>query len=259
MSKTTNTLRTVDVAKVHLHPQFDVALVELGSSVIDVRQLILFGADANEYLGATAQIAGYGRTEQGTVGALRFAIERIRDVSTTTLTAQSISGSGNCLGDSGGPMMVRDDTGAPVAIGLLWKGSAACNKDDVYLRTDMLRAWVASKTGNLPEDDGSCGGISPKGECFSGVAVWCDANGQRAATRCPGGMLCGWSTPDQGYRCVAKDPCAGVDGRGVCDGPTRVRSCQGGGLVTVECEGCSSQCEVSGADAFARCAAASLP
>ena len=240
------------VRQIVTHPQLDAALLQVAAASQDVAPIGQFTGDPNAYVGATAQIAGYGFTDTGTAGDLRFAVETVVGVSPAIVTGRGVSGSGACVGDSGGPMIVRDDTGAPTVLGLLSNGSAACNQTDEYLRSDVLVDWVTQTVGATQPDDGSCGGIGVEGRCFSGVAVWCDTAGLRKAERCGASTPCGWSTSQQGYRCVANDPCGGIDGFGVCDGMGVVRRCEGGVLTTTSC-GCGMGCRLSGASAMAGC------
>jgi hypothetical protein len=177
-------------------------------------------------------------------------------VSSTNLTAQSVSGSGSCSGDSGGPLIIRDDTGAPSAIGLLSNGSAGCNQTDAYLRTDILASWVLQTIGALTSDDGSCAGLSAEGRCFSGTAAWCDPNRNRVAQRCDDSGKCGWSTEEQGYRCVTSDPCSGIDALGTCVGASVVKRCDKGQLTSQDCGLCAAMCQISGSDSSASCVSA---
>jgi hypothetical protein len=239
--------------EVVIHPRWDAALLGLEVGVDGIPPLHVFQEDdIGEYVGGLAQIAGFGLTNTSAVGELRFAVETVIKIAATTITGQSLSGSGGCLGDSGGPLIVRDNTGAPSVLGLLSEGSEACDQTDVYLRTDLLRSWIAQTTGPLPENDGGCGDISAEGRCFNGLAVWCDANRRREAQRCSASTRCGWAFEAGGYRCVRSDPCGGVDGQGACDANI-LRRCDAGQLYTTSCAICGGACRVSGADAVARC------
>jgi hypothetical protein len=215
--------------------------------------LAIFDADPSEYRGATAQIAGFGLTNHGLRGQLEFAVETVVDLTSTEVIGRGVSGSGACDGDSGGPMIVRDDHGVPSAIGLLSAGSAACNQTDDYLRLDVLASWIRQTTGGLPSHSNGCDLLSAVGRCFSGLASWCDGSGHVAAQRCGGSTSCGWSVAEHGYRCVSSDPCSGIDSLGACRGASGLAWCDGGKLTAEDCGVCGGVCMVSGTDATAHC------
>jgi len=181
-------------------------------------------------------------------------VETISAIDATTVTVDSIGGSGDCIGDSGSPLLIRDDAGITSSLGLLWKGSQSCDGHDVYLRLDALTDWLGSTVGDLSKGTTACGGLATSGRCFSGVAVWCDNGNQLAASRCTPPTTCGWSSEAQGYRCVANDPCGGAPELGSCDGSGSLRVCNQGQAATISCDPCgATTCKVSSADARAQC------
>ena len=240
---------TVDQAV--FHPDLDVALLHL-TTALSIVGMTLYGGDVSEYLGSTAQIAGFGLSNDGETGELQFAVEKIQGTSRTTLIGQSISGSGACGGDSGGPMMVRDDRGAPVVIGTEWKGSAGCNQTDEYIRADVIRTWVSENVEALANDDLECGAITSTGSCFSDVAVWCNSSSELEAARCQVPTACGWSVVQGAYRCVLNDPCQGVGALGTCREGDQVALCDKGSINVSQCA-CGYECQISGTDDVARC------
>jgi S1-C subfamily serine protease len=93
-------------------------------------------------IGAPVELAGFGETETGSVGALRFLSTRIAELSATSIVVDGHGRAGACVGDSGGPLLVRDGNGAPRVAGILSGGSASCVDRDQYTRVDRARAWL---------------------------------------------------------------------------------------------------------------------
>jgi len=207
--------------------------------------------------GVPVELTGYGLTEQGDFGALRFLVEQIADASPSWLTVDGFGRSGGCEGDSGSPLLVREN-GAPVVAGVLWGGSLTCLHEDEFLRADAgdIGPWIRRVVGAALTDvpaSHECGGISAGGRCLYGSALWCDA-GRLMAEPCRDDQVCGWSAQDAGYRCVAPGgPCPGVDDIGECDKGQVVR-CVLGQTQTTACSACGA-CRVSGETGVPYCTA----
>jgi hypothetical protein len=194
--------------------------------------------------GTAVEIAGYGQTEKGTVGSLRFLVESITAIDAASITVSGFGASGGCAGDSGGPLLMRGADGGVRVAGILSIGSATCREDDTYLRLDTIRGWMQEVTGPYVPADPGCGGIVAEGRCLYGSALWC-SDAQLSAEVCTGGESCGWDPAQMGYRCVpsGSDPCQGVDSIGVCEAGA-ARWCNRGALSSESC-GCGS-CRVDG-------------
>lgn len=195
------------------HPTEDLALLRLdmGWSSTDVPPLEplepLGLADAEGptlAVGDSVEIAGYGLTESGTDRALGFLAEPIVELDERIFTVSGNGASGACVGDSGGPLLVRGEGGRVVIAGVLSSGSASCRKDDHYVRVDALRDWIQEIAGTYVTQRPSCGTIATAGRCLYGQALWCEA-GELSAERCAGGQRCGWDRAASGYRCVDSD------------------------------------------------------
>ena len=194
--------------------------------------------------GSAVEMAGYGQTENGTVGSLRFLVESITEIDDSSITVSGFGATGGCDGDSGGPLLVRRPDGFVEVAGVLSIGSASCNEDDIYVRLDTIRDWIQGVTGPYSPSDRGCGGIDAEGRCLYGSALWC-SGGQLSAAACSSGESCGWNPADLGYRCVPSgtDPCQGVDSIGGCESGA-ARWCNRGTLTSEPC-GCAS-CGVDG-------------
>jgi hypothetical protein len=148
---------------------------------------------------------------------------------------------GACIGDSGGPLLVRDADGRLAVGGVLSRGQASCTGKDSYLRGEVIRDWVNGETGAPPSSGEPCDRLDSTGLCRTGVAVWCDA-GFVVGQACSAGTICGWSNAAGGYRCVepASDPCRGTTDLGAC-GARAVLRCDQGQLTSRACD-CRSPC-----------------
>jgi secreted trypsin-like serine protease len=157
------------------NPEADVMLVELASDVSSVPVVPL--AATPPPIGQVGVIAGYGLNEQGTVGERLFAEATVDAVGTHVtgysepdavanpvcadasadadadsgpcaagpllVTVDSGAGAGACLGDSGGPLLVRDTSEWQVA-GVLSEGSVYCTGEDVYVDLASVAAWISA-------------------------------------------------------------------------------------------------------------------
>jgi hypothetical protein len=240
---------TLAVVGTFANPDEDVALLQVAPSVdaglSDMVPIGVAGSSVGKLVpGEAVEIAGYGGTATGSSGTLQFAVEPIARMDATSITVSGHGMNGACDGDSGGPLLVRGPDGAVLVAGVLSIGSATCRDDDTYERLDAVAAWIDGLVGPATPVNAGCGGITQKGRCLYGSALWCEG-GILSAQACSSGESCGWDQRNAGFRCVApsEDPCRGVDSVGACLNG-RANWCDGGSLEQANC-GCGA-CEIDG-------------
>ena len=59
--------------------------------------------------GVAVELAGYGLDEQGGSGALRYLVEQVVAASHSLVTVAGFGRSGACEGDSGAPLLMREN------------------------------------------------------------------------------------------------------------------------------------------------------
>jgi hypothetical protein len=127
-----------------VHPRLDVALLVVDALALPsaLDPIPVYDEPIDEaWIGHPVELAGYGFTELGELGELRFVTEPIVDVEEDAIVVHGHGRSGACGGDSGGPLLARDDAGRVRVIGLLDAGHASCVQDDRYTRMDVLADW----------------------------------------------------------------------------------------------------------------------
>lgn len=77
-------------------------------------------------VGTLGILAGLGYDERNQVGTLRFVEQPIVDMRPGEIWVDGNGVSGACLGDSGGPLLVKDSDGAWRVAGILDRGDASC-------------------------------------------------------------------------------------------------------------------------------------
>lgn len=175
-----STLRSesgLPVSNIHINPLYiadsgqydnDIALVELTYPVETIPTMTL-GADPR--WGEMAKIVGWGVTEVGLDGqpkASAHLVDQLHEADlpiVSTLVCKEAMGAGNitqnmlcagykdggvdsCVGDSGGPLLVRE-AGVYKQVGIVSFGDG-CAKPDrygVYTRVPMYSAWISELTG----------------------------------------------------------------------------------------------------------------
>jgi len=231
------------VVHVVSHPAEDVALFELeppacgdaAGSSLPVARL----ADPDVKL-SRGVIAGYGLDAGGELGTRAFLVEPIAELDRSSVTVDGRGRTGACAGDSGGPILIRDDTGRPAVLGVLSAGESSCRGRDVYVRVDGLGAWFAQyvrDTVNKASEPIPCGALDERGRCFDELATWCEG-GELRAERCHSPSVCGL-IEGSGFRCAPAPVCTG-DERGHCteDGTASLRCSEEGATR----ERCATEC-----------------
>jgi hypothetical protein len=239
-----------------VHSFLDVALLKVAATASadqPLRAIPLAAADELEVVvGSVVELAGYGLSEEGDLRELRFLAEPIVEIDEHSVLVDGFGASGACLGDSGGPLLVRARSGPARVAGVLTSGSASCLNRDRYVRLDALTEWTSGIVGSPAPSDVTCGGISEEGRCLYGSAMFCH-QGKLVAEPCAEGTGCGWDRDRRGFRCVVpeEDPCSGVDSVGACfEG--QPRRCNAGTLEGKACE-CGEVCGIDGRTGGPRC------
>lgn len=253
-------LARLEPVRTTTHPTRDVAIVELPASVVELGVVPIAidesgGVAANDWI----QIAGFGVTETGSVGELRFVATSVIELTDRTFRVSAEGRAAACFGDSGGPALVRDPEGALVVAGVLSFGSRSCGDSDEYERVAPAAAWIGDNAADLNAPGqvlADCSLVGSKGRCLGDGALYCEEETPRYE-QCEAGSSCGFDRALGGWRCVtdATDPCRGLGDRGRCDGGDRVW-CDAGTVFTSPCDACGAQCVMSAADGQAICNAA---
>ncbi len=198
------------------HSELDVGLIRVEPALAEddaVRPLALAATTLDErWLGERVELAGFGIDEQGLLSTEpRYAVEAITEIRDAKIAVDGLGRSGGCLGDSGGPLLMRDDRGRPAVCGILSTGSATCLHRDTYVRIDLVADWIETIAGAEDSEPAACGRDRRNGICYFGNALVC-RDGLLDVTACEGATVCGWDTARAGFGCVpaTDDPCAGV-------------------------------------------------
>jgi hypothetical protein len=212
--------------------------------------------------GQLVQVAGYGSDEKGAQGRRTFLVERVVGVQSDEVRVSADGLAGACLGDSGGPLLIRGADGWVEVLGVLGHGSASCYGEDSYTRVDTVAAWIAEQTGGIavsqPSESSEYSVLTSAGRCFGDVAVWREGKDARRE-HCGGGETCGFDATAEGFRCVpaGSDPCAGITDVGDCAGAV-TRRCVAGQVQADDCALCGAGCGFSPASGVASCVASSV-
>ncbi|MEM7156810.1 MAG: S1 family peptidase [Myxococcota bacterium] len=228
-----------------VHPQLDVAVLSIDPDALgaDLDPIPLLGDALHDgWLDTTVELAGYGSTESFEVGRLYFAVEPIVVLEPTTVVVHGRGFSGACGGDSGGPLLARDDAGRVRVVGLLDSGHASCLQDDHYTRVDVLADWWPFEWRERADQTRGCEGIDAEGVCGRGSAIRC-VDGHLEVEPCAADERCGQRQGESGFTCVEapEDLCEGAGDLAWCDGELLVR-CRDGATVETDCGTCGATC-----------------
>jgi hypothetical protein len=238
------------------HPTLEAALMRIDDEAdcVNAEPIALnaLPPDAT-WIDRRVELAGYGLSESDTIGELRFAVEVIVAIEPSELIVDGGGRSGACAGDSGGPMLIRAEDGAPQLLGVLSSGSSSCVTKDRFVRADLMAGWVGTVTGQALARSRDCGQLTTEGSCAWGSAIWC-SEGVLQHSSCTSGLHCGWDQRARGFRCVepAQDPCEGVGPQGLCEGHEALR-CVSGTLERMSCSLQGQRCAYLPASGLPSC------
>ncbi|MFY1826241.1 S1 family peptidase [Myxococcus fulvus] len=190
--------RFVRVARAVIHPSYepkthayDVALLRLASPV-HVPPAQLPSGNVIPRAGELVRAVGYGDTKdvEEPAGQRRQGTLRVTGVEPASFRAGASPGM-SCVGDSGGPVLARDDTGRDVLVGITVSGDVACREEAVNVRVDALLADFIQPFLAQP--------VPAQGATLSPEAL-CQEDCVNDA-QCPSGLTC-VVTEGTGGRCL---------------------------------------------------------
>jgi hypothetical protein len=131
------------------HDELDLAVADLETPVPADLATPLEPISKRERLevGMLATLVGYGLSEDERAGTRLFLQEPIKEIQADAVVVDGGGQTGACLGDSGGPLLMRDAEGRHRIIGVLSAGSASCVELDLYQRLEGARPLL-----QLPDD-----------------------------------------------------------------------------------------------------------
>lgn len=249
--------RTVSVSA-EAHDTLDLALLTWTEEdeAIDAISPISVDVSFASPVGELVQIGGYGVTEHGGLGALRYATERIVESDEQSFRVSADHRAGACDGDSGGPALSRAGDGSVRIVGVLSLGAAGCADTDQYTRLDGVSDWLAERgvVPGLAEALADCEFVGREGRCFGNSVLSCPDGISPRVQRCEAGKACGFDAAAGVFGCVSpdEDGCEGIGDLGSCDGDNRLR-CEDGAIVSAPCGQCGATCRASVRDGRAIC------
>lgn len=229
----------VGVAEFHMNPEWegspegDTAFIRLASSPLEQDPEIMpipLGLDSPQgSVGEKMEAAGYGLTENNTLGTRLFTAEPVLDVTRGHISVDGEGQRGLCAGDSGGPLMAIYPDGSVRVVGTLSGGDFSCLDVDWFARLDIQEEWIRSIIG---EQD-PCLGLTLQGRCAEQTASWCENDVPSSEDCMALGLVCGEDAAGN-QRCVEDRSCGDVTAEGMCDGSIAIW-CQEGELQMEDC------------------------
>ena len=248
---------TFNVAQAIPHPQLDAALLILdedataaGSEI----QPIPFGREAPDrsLVGTEIEAAGYGETYDASREGRYFAVVQLSAIQSTVVIVDGRGRQGICFGDSGGPVMVTDEDGRTVVLGVESWGDPSCLGVDHLTRLDVIADWIDENVAQYLEVEQvspECRAAGPDGRCDGDTLEWCEDGEVMIRDCAEEGLACNRSEDGPGYDCLEPDPCEVLGSRGACDGDT-VQRCRFGELQLTDCSEEGKVCRADAGGAF---------
>lgn len=133
------------------HPSLDLGLFLLsaGSCQAQLREGLRLSR-VQPSLGQDVLLAGFGLTEDGTLGTLLAVEQTVTFIDDTYIRVDGKGESGACSGDSGGPLLWGESE--PRVIGILSTGEASCRGLDQYVLVDPSEEWIKTQAAKWEID-----------------------------------------------------------------------------------------------------------
>jgi uncharacterized protein (TIGR03382 family) len=179
-----------EVSEVHAHPDYDTVApfhADLGVALLAAPLAVTpvpfrrapLGADL---VGKAARIVGYGQTKYGDLNEIKH--EAITVVASVEADDTIVVGDGtrrSCVGDSGGPALVKMD-GVETIVGIdSYTDLAGCLEPAHYRRPDQYLAFLDTYVPPPASDGGTGGGGAGGGGSAPEQGGGCSASGGGAA------------------------------------------------------------------------------
>lgn len=132
--------RVAPVLALELHETLDVALVHYEE--LDASAPALDVETRPQPLGAALVLGGYGQDDTGRLGRVGFIHAGVVETTTEAFVVQGQPGTGPCVGDSGGPALVRRGDGSYAIAGTLSFGAFDCLGPDTYVDAAVFAPWA---------------------------------------------------------------------------------------------------------------------
>jgi hypothetical protein len=151
----------------------DIGVVFLSTGMPGVSLPVLNSAPVN--IGDVVELVGYGRTtSDGGVGIRSFAQSSISAVDISEMEVGSTGSARNCEGDSGGPSLLTDNTGALRLAGVVSRAAdntdTTCSGATIHTRVDSHLDWLRSVIAQ--DSAGGCSMTSARFGRRSSAGIW---------------------------------------------------------------------------------------
>jgi hypothetical protein len=161
--------------EVRVHPTLDLAIFRVRRVAGDGRSAIpvALGTTAALADGDDVLLAGLGEDEKGELVRRHFLTTQVAAATPELLKFDGGGRAGACFGDSGGPVLVRDDLGRLAVAGIISRGSRSCVDVDIAVHVPAAAAFLAPVTQPSSAPPDQCDELESFGLCDRGRAINC--------------------------------------------------------------------------------------